>query len=276
MVPSERFIEHCLKNEWNYEFTFKGAGLHHRYGLPKPPGELSKGVVFLGISFYPTTEEQRLEDAFWDCLGKTTFRPSGELFVVMYCSSTQQVAEKEKRLFRKLRKAGIRPGNFPHQLFDRWDLMAHAPDAMYVGGETPEYAVRFIRDKVAGLYSRDDSKLLRGRAYPHVDELLASPPAGNPGSFFAGKSFVRVENGEDEFIDVDAEAGLVDNFDRVMAAYMEIVKNFENGDYDHEHEDMYDFKNETDSAIILGETLTGKKSKQRIKTDSFDASKKVH
>ncbi len=170
--------------------------------------------------------------------------------------------------------------NFPHQIFERWDVTVHEPANDYEGANEPEYAVRFMLNDgrliTLGLYSKEN-KFISGWGYPCINTILASPPIHSPGSFFVDEiDVIHTNSRKHNYRTVKFDRRTIGCLNDLLDAFSVITRYFNDGDYDHVHDDMYDFDDATDSAIIVSEVLTGKKSKQRIKSKTFDVSKKTH
>lgn len=283
-LPSQRFVQYCARRHWEPQLGYKDS-LHPKNPEDgRPFGPLPQILFdehrFVELSFYPVGGEERFAHAFWDCLGETTFRPSGELLISMYCSRISPVSQRDAALLADLDAERMVSG-FPHQLFERWDVTVHEPNCNYEGNEEPEYAARFMVDRgrlfTNGLYSRQEAKRIDGWGRPCTGTILASPSMNNAGSFFADRIDINhTDSTKYDHRTIQIGRRSIGCLDDLLLAFSVITRNFQEGVYDHVHDDMYDFGDAIDSAIIVSEVLTGKKSRQRIRSPTFDVSKNTH
>lgn len=282
-LPSQRFIEYCTQRGWEPQLGYKDnlSPKNPQDGRPLEPlpQHLFDDHHFLELSFYPISDQERLVHAFWDCLGETTFKPSGQLLISIYCSSVRPVVHDDIAQLVDLDVEKVAFG-FPHKIFDRWDVVVHEPGDTGAHRE-PEYSGRFMlnRDRLAtvGLYSRGEAEFANGWGYPCTDTILASPSMHNAGSFLADGIDINHTNSRTrDYRNIRIGHRTIGCLNDLLHAFSVITKYFHEGVYDHTNEDMYDFGDATDSAVIVSEAITGKKSKQRIRSPTFDVSKETH
>ncbi len=191
------------------------------------------------------------------------------MLLSVHCSRVSPLRDEDLTLVEILE--GIKQGTvlmdqFPHALFDRWDITVHEPDSVYYeGGEEPVYGGRFRLHsggvQNAGFYSQEGSNLMNGWGYPCVDTLLMSLDVGREGSFF--KSEVFVYGKDDRHNKVEVRKRVARNIGHLLTTFSNIARRFKEGVYNHEYEEPFDFEDATDAAIGVGEALTGRTSKLR-------------
>ncbi|MBI2146622.1 hypothetical protein HYU22_04745 [Candidatus Woesearchaeota archaeon] len=228
-------------------------------------------LVGMKNPFSKTGYYDRMTHAFWDCLGETTFRPSGELLLSLYCSRVSPLRAEDSSLVDIVE--GIKQGNisiseFPHALFDRWDITVHEPGSLYSEAkDEPVYAGRFtLTDRGlqnAGFYSQENSAWIQGWGYPCIDTLLMSPAVERDGSFFQREIFAYKKMSDDLSNKLKIEKRVTKNISYLLRAFSEITAQFHEGLYNEDQEPYY-FGEATEAAIAVGEAMTKRPSKLRF------------
>ena len=275
VLPSKQVYDYCKNSGWDAEPLFKKGPLHQKYNdsariLEPLSNIILEEYLFAGFSFYPISQRERTANAFWDCMGETTYKPSNELLLSVYCSHKNQ-KKPDNSLIKILRgiKQGIMPlSEFPHESFDKWDITVHQPDGVwYEGDEEPEYAGRFVlKDsllKNAGLYSQEEAECVQGWGYPNIDTLLLSTDASKGGSFFKKEIYIYNID-KDCYKKLKTNKNVIKNINFLLKEFSKITASFNDGVFDHEHQEKYDFGDATDAAIALGEAIIKKPSKLRL------------
>ncbi len=277
-LPSRQVQDYAQKAGWYAEAIFKNGQLRPKNtNSGRVLGQLPQSLgdtYFVGISYYPISPDDRRAHAFWDCMGETTFKPSHQLLLSTYCSRVGPLKDEDTFLIEILE--GIKQGNvpiseFPHTLFDRWDITVHEPETVdYEGDEEPAYAGRFLlrneRLQNAGFYSKEYSKWIQGWGYPCIDTLLMSPDVDKDGSFFQREvlAYRDMSNHSYEWQNkLKMKKSVAKNVGHLLTAFSEITLQFHKGLYNNKHEKQYDFGEATDAAIAVGEAMTNKPSKLR-------------
>ena len=187
------------------------------------------------VVFYPTSPDQRLTDAFWDCLGETSYRPSNQVFIELYIQTT------------------------------RWDLIINGPSLD--NEEEPELYARFELQneklKTTGLYSQDEARWINGRGYPKKKNLISSLSPGENKSLLMNKIYVLTNNRSEEYKCIRTKDNPRNTLQKLLQAFSIIADNLDEGIYDTYNEKQYNFGDAGEAAIMLGETFTGKFSKLR-------------
>src|SRR3989344_883132 len=274
-LPSKQVQDYAQKSGWYGKAVFIDGLLDPKNAdsgrtleqLPQILGD----TYFASVSYYPISPDDRLAHAFWDCMGETTFKPSGEMLLSAYCSRVSPLRKEDSSLIEileRIKQGDIPITGFPHELFDRWDITVHEPDvAYYEGEEEPVYSGRFRLQNGklinAGFYSREDSEWIQGWGHPCIDTLLMSPDVNKEGSFLQKEIFAYRNMGDDRYNRLKIGNITLKNVGYLLKAFSEIARGFKNDIYNHVQEEPYDFGTATDAAIALGEAVTQRSSKLR-------------
>jgi len=277
VLPSKQVYDYSENAGWYVKALFKKGPLHTKNVdsgrvLEPLPQKILREDYFAGFSYYPISPDERTAHAFWDCLGETTFKPSGQLLLSVYCSRVNPTKSDDSSLIGILE--GIKQGDiplseFPHALFNRWDITVHEPETVHhEGNKEPAYAGRFVlrngRLHNAGFYSQEDSEWIQGWGYPCIDTLLMSPSAGENGSSLQKGILTYKRMDDNKYNGLKMGKRVTRNVDHLLTAFSEITAQFHEGCYDNKHEEQYDFGEATDAAIKVGEAMTNKPSKLRF------------
>lgn len=252
-LPSKQVQDYAQKSSWYGQATFMDRPSHPKNAdssrvLEQLPQRLG-GTYFAGVSYYPTSPDDRMIHAFWDYMGETTFKPSREMLLSAYCSRVSPLTKEDLSLIKileKIRQGDIPISAFPHELFDRWDITVHEPNmADYDGNEEPVYSGRFRLQngqlQNSGFYSQDDSGRIQGLGHPCIDTLLMSPDVSKAGSFLQQEIFVYRNMNDDRYNRLKIGKMVSKNVGYLLAAFSEIARQFKEGLYNHEHEEQQDF-----------------------------------
>ncbi len=196
---------------------------------------------FEGFSYFPVKSEQRMRDAWWDALGKPVYIPSSQLFISVFCSCPESLADV------------LVAEEFPHEQFSRWDILLHKPDCLYEGDRKPEMAAKFVLDgevRNSGFYHQLPGEEIPGYGYPDIEHLLQEPYEGEEIYSDIAEQLVHMEKSPEA------------NIEALLTIFSEMVVCFDEGWYNEEL-GVYDFGENRDSAIRASEKITGEESLQR-------------
>ncbi len=256
-LPSVNYIDYCTMKLWEGQIEMAEKEKlrvkcpeHYRFGTDRPQ-KFVNGNSFVNVIFHPVDYRDRVSDAFWDVKGEHTYRPSGDLFIELFCSRTSEITLVEEPLIRRLKElldaTDPKFSSFPHALFDRWDIIINDPSEMR--DEEPPHHARFRLNSgrlvLSGLYSYDQGvpsrqkriddegdgdQFVNGWGYPNLGTLLASPDFGNPRSIFTKTIYL---NDNSESIPL---LSMRHRPDRVIGVFLDsfsnMAKNMADGIYD--------------------------------------------